>query len=233
MFKTREETTKEVNNWTGGVDYSTLEKAERHAVGWHYYLKEIGKKSNMNIRIYTPGFNTTTGLSKFPYLRDTRRSVGIDNFVMLTRDISGGALMTGTRFADRVAIGAYAIDIHATTCNTPTPEHLFVADKHDTLPYYFPLRAFTNRDVGNLIVSGKLLAASYSVSSATRLQPTCPNGSKRMPEYGNYCVEIVNNAAVVYGPFASGIVQKCMAANGGTACYFTALNGPFFVSLLK
>ena len=142
-----------MTNWTGGIDYTTLEKAERHAIGWHYYLKDIAKASGVNIRIFTNGFNTTTGLSKFPYLRDTRRTIGVDNYVMLTRNIRAGPLVTGTRFADRVALGAYPMDFHPTTCKTTPPAHLDVALKHDTLPYYFPLRAFTNRDVGNLIMS--------------------------------------------------------------------------------
>ena len=371
MFKTRAAAASEVTNWTGGIDYTTLEKAERHAIGWHYYLKDIAKASGVNIRIFTNGFNTTTGLSKFPYLRDTRRTIGVDNYVMLTRNIRAGPLVTGTRFADRVALGAYPMDFHPTTCKTTPPAHLDVALKHDTLPYYFPLRAFTNRDVGNLIMSGKTLATSYAVSSATRLQPqeystgiasgaiashmckqnimasadilpqvaqirtriqlyaptewtisgskypnateplepipdniACPDGAQfdhgygycvagedafgpfsdtmiqqcsqyagtacsqsvavtfkgqpsfllrwkkqlalqlrgedscamgtaRRTDYANYCVGNVNGTAFAFGPFASWISQRCVAAQGGTACNHTAIRGSFFLNMIK
>jgi hypothetical protein len=371
LFKPKAQVADEVKDWAGGIDYSTLEKAERHAIGWHYYLKRIARSEGRPIRIYTQGFKTSTGLSKFPYLRDTRRTVGIDNFIMQANDIRGGSLSTGTRFADRVALGAYVMDFHSTECSTPLPAHLMVADKHDTLPYYLPLRSFTNRDVANLIMSGKSLAVSYATSSATRLQPQeyttgiasgviaaymvekritstaatmqylsdirsrinahaptewningvryptpsealvpipdeitcpdgadwdpgygfcvsetnaygpftvvmsdaclkrkggqvctvkrevkikgktsflqiwekqfafrqrgdspCPAGSERMTQYGNYCVETINDTVNVFGPFSSKIVQKCLDVHGKIDCYHTAYPGSLFLKLL-
>jgi len=47
-------------------------------------------------------FGTCHGLSKVPYIRDTRRSIGIDGFVLNVKDIAGKFVyptkMTGTPF---------------------------------------------------------------------------------------------------------------------------------------
>ena len=55
---------------------------------------------------------TCHGLSKMPYLRDSRRSVGIDDFVLKASDISGlyPDHNEGTKFFDSIALGAYSLD---------------------------------------------------------------------------------------------------------------------------
>lgn len=49
--------------------------------------------------------NTGTGLSRTPYVRDTRRSIGIDNFRLQKEDLNGN--ITGVMFSDRIGIGNY------------------------------------------------------------------------------------------------------------------------------
>ena len=110
---------------------------------------------------------TGHGLAKLPYIRDTRRSIGLDGFVLKFEDISGPASQkTGTKFPDRIALGAYAADIHPlVSCSYPA--HTKVA--HDTLPFYLPFRALTHYRFTNLLVAGKTMAQSFLVNSATRL----------------------------------------------------------------
>ena len=47
-------------------------------------------------------------------MRDTRRSVGIDDFELEIEDISGDFKIKneGVKFFDRVAVGSYNTDIH-------------------------------------------------------------------------------------------------------------------------
>jgi hypothetical protein len=170
VFKSRDATTAEIQDWTGGVDYEVLRDAEDHAYGWYYWYKARdphGSASTLTLDQSILG--TTHGLSKFPYLRDTRRSVGLDNFILKAADLSGRSSdLTGKRFLDRIGIGSYAIDIHAMKgCRYANDVY------HDltTLPYYLPLRALTNRDVRNLLVAGKTMAQSFLANAATRLQP--------------------------------------------------------------
>ena len=52
---------------------------------------------------------TLNGLSKFPYVRDTRRAVGLNGFRLLTHHMmrANGSTRYGERFADRVGLGGY------------------------------------------------------------------------------------------------------------------------------
>lgn len=160
----------EVSDWKGGVDYVALEAAERHAYGWFRWLAERepnGEGARLSIAQTT--FGTGHGLSKFPYVRDTRRSIGVGGFILRGADLratAGG--LTGTRFIDRVGVGLYPSDIHPMkSCAYPG----YVYDSLETLPFYIPLRALTNRDIANLVVAGKTMAQSFVANSATRLQP--------------------------------------------------------------
>lgn len=159
------------SDWRGGVDVGALAGAERHAYGWHYWLKEREPNGRGDfITLDRTMLGTATGLSKLPYVRDTRRSVGLNDFVLASRHLRGEAAdLTGTRFADRVAIGSYAVDIHGlSTCSLPD----YVGQiPHETMPYFIPFRALTNRDVDNLLVAGKTMAQSFVANAAIRLQP--------------------------------------------------------------
>ena len=113
---------------------------------------------------------TDHGLSKLPYIRDTRRAVGLDGFILKFSDLTGpAAQQTGTVFPDRIALGAYPADVHPLTqCDFPE----YVRSAHDTLPFYIPFRALTHYRLENLLVAGKTMAQSFLTNSATRLHPT-------------------------------------------------------------
>lgn len=160
----------ERNDWHGGVDLSALEAAERHAWGWFRWFRDAEPTGNgTHLAMARDVFGTGDGLSKMPYVRDTRRSVGVGGFLLTSSNFVGDATqLTGTRFADRVAIGVYAADIHSMVgCNYPA----YVTRSLAPLPFYIPLRALTNRDVANLVVAGKTMAQSFLADAATRLHP--------------------------------------------------------------
>ncbi|WP_425398653.1 FAD-dependent oxidoreductase [Aeoliella sp.] len=172
LFLSREETAKQLDDWQGGVDLKTLAAAERQALAWHDWFRQAAPEGIHPDCFTIDGkvLGTTHGLSKVPYVRDTRRSIGLDGFVLEFRHLSGPAEQkTGTRFDDRVALGAYAADIHPLAdCKYPAATR---ADSH-TLPYYLPYRALTNRDFDNLLVAGKTMAQTFLTNSATRLHPS-------------------------------------------------------------
>jgi hypothetical protein len=170
LLRTRVEATAERSDWKGGVNYASLEAAERHALGFYrWYRQHAGGNGDLEeyLSLERSVLGTSHGLSKLPYVRDTRRSIGLDNFIITGRELQGGGT-TGTRFADRIGIGAYTMDIHGMHANLGCryPEY-----NHLTLPFYLPFRAHTNRDVENLLVTGKTMAQSFLANSATRLQP--------------------------------------------------------------
>jgi hypothetical protein len=171
LFKSKLASAAERADWKGGIDLEVLAAAEKRALAWHYWFKEHAPSP------FVPGqivldrgvLGTGTGLAKMPYIRDTRRSVGIDGFILKVADLGGDAAnLTGKRFRDRIALGAYPADIHpVTTCVMPR----YVNAGHETLPYCIPFRALTNEKYGNLLVAGKTMAQSFLSNAATRLHP--------------------------------------------------------------
>lgn len=170
LFPTKARAAAERDDWKGGVDYAVMAGAERHAYGWHTFFRQAGGDLGRRIVLDTSVLGTGHGLAKLPYIRDTRRSVGLGNFVLTSSDLRGPASqVTGKRFRDRIAIGAYAMDIHGLSgCRYPS---YVQAAGHETLPFFIPFRALTNRDVSNLLVAGKTMAQTFLANSATRLHP--------------------------------------------------------------
>lgn len=158
-------------DWKGGVDLAVLAEAERRALGWHHWFKAHAPEGIDPRQILLDGetLGTAHGLAKLPYIRDTRRSVGVGGFLLKGRDLAGSiSKKTGRRFFDRVALGSYPSDVHPlSTCTMPP----YIVAAHDTLPFYIPFRAMTNDKFGNLLVAGKTMAQSFLANAATRLHP--------------------------------------------------------------
>jgi hypothetical protein len=163
---------RDTNQWQGGVNLDAIQNAERLAYGYHYWYRKKAPAQWTNrtvlIRSVTSA-GTCHGLAKMPYLRESRRSIGFENFLMNITTISGHARdLHGYIFDDRLCIGAYDVDIHPMAqCTYPSYMHEY----YPILPYYIPLRAMTNRDIDNLVVIGKTMAQSFLVNSAVRLHP--------------------------------------------------------------
>lgn len=163
---------RDTDQWQGGVDLDAIRNAERQAYGYHYWFRQNAPARWANRTVLVRSVSnagTCHGLAKMPYLRESRRSIGFDDFLMNITSISGHARdLHGYIFHDRLCIGAYDVDIHSMPqCNYPS----YMKQYYPILPYYIPLRAMTNRDIDNLVVIGKTMAQSFLVNSATRLHP--------------------------------------------------------------
>jgi hypothetical protein len=171
LFVSREDAAAQCDDWQGGVDLAALAGAERRAYAWHHWFKDQAPAPLAAEQITLDGaaLGTRHGLAKLPYIRDTRRAIGLDGFVLRFADLTGPPEQTtGTRFADRVALGAYPADIHPlSNCRQPA----YATAVHDTLPFYIPFRALTHQSLTNLLTAGKTMAQSYLANSATRLHP--------------------------------------------------------------
>ncbi|CAF3704339.1 unnamed protein product [Adineta steineri] len=149
-----------------------LKGGEEQSYGWHYWFRANApiEWTNRTVFINSSSWTGTChGLAKMPYLRESRRSIGIGNFLMNISTINGNASdLHGYIFHDRMCLGAYDVDIHRMKlCNYPS----YIRQNYSILPYYIPLRAMTNRDIDNLIVIGKTMAQTFLVNAATRLHP--------------------------------------------------------------
>ncbi|MEQ8837914.1 MAG: FAD-dependent oxidoreductase, partial [Lacipirellulaceae bacterium] len=144
LFLSKDKTAASVDDWRGGINLETLAAAEARAYGWHHWFRKQApeKFSPENIALNGRELGTAHGLAKLPYIRDTRRSIGLDDFVLQFASLSGPASqVTGEKFPDRIALGSYAADIHPLTGKI-LPEYL--KEAHDTLPFYIPFRALTH-----------------------------------------------------------------------------------------
>ena len=167
LWKSSAETKASRADWMGGYNLETIKAAEIHSLGWYSWFKSQAlpeRKKNISLELEWLG--TTSGLSKYPYVRDTRRSIGINGFRLTPKNIFGNGLI-GERFVDRVAIHTYPIDIHPLAGKSC---HKLPANSLPP-PYYIPFRALTNRDVKNLLVAGKTMAQTFLTNASTRVHP--------------------------------------------------------------
>lgn len=171
LFVSRAEADLQRGDWRGGVDLEALAASEDRAYAWHQWFRGQAPEGidPACISLCPAALGTGHGLAKLPYIRDTRRAIGLDGFVLRFADLTGPAgAKTGTIFPDRIALGAYPADVHPISgCTMPG----YVVAAHDTLPFCIPFRALTHRNLGNLLVAGKTMAQSFLANSATRLHP--------------------------------------------------------------
>jgi len=171
LFLSKADTDAQRGDWRGGIDVVVMAAAEKRAFGWHHWFKNHAPEGidPRQIILDRGVLGTGHGLAKLPYIRDTRRSIGLDGFLLTGKDLTGEpARKTGRRFRDRIALGAYPSDVHGmTTCEMPG----YILSAHDTLPFLIPFRALTNQKFGNLLVTGKTMAQSFLANAATRLHP--------------------------------------------------------------
>jgi hypothetical protein len=96
--------------WVGGVNLTALGMLEQRAFGWfHAYAASFPAEYTNRFILNRSITNTSTGLSKMPYLRDTRRSVGLGGFRLMhhNQSTAGPGGKVGVRFNDSVAFGNY------------------------------------------------------------------------------------------------------------------------------
>jgi hypothetical protein len=163
--------------WRSGVNLTTYSEGEQRAFGFYHWFKSVNASKtvmpflNLNASLAL----TTHGLSKLPYLRDTRRSpLGIDGFRVFKSNLTTPdphSNKTAYKWPDAVAIGQYFYaDIHKMT-NTSCPYPNYIISGDPVLPYYIPFRALTVQESPNLLVAGKSLATTFFANAAIRLHP--------------------------------------------------------------
>ncbi len=165
-------------DWAGGADTANLAIAEKHAFAWYFWMKQRvpGSFPGADTRLARGAddlnmMGTKHGLAKFPYVRGTRRIVGLDNFRITGRywtNTGGADYVGGTsfRYYDAVGIGNYASDVRPLLGSTGmVPPYSLPA------PFYIPYRALGSHNVRNLLACGKLMAQTFVTNSGYRLHP--------------------------------------------------------------
>lgn len=180
----------EAGTWAGGVNLTALSMLEQRAYGWfHAYAAAFPTEYWNRFVLNRSITGTSTGLSKLPYLRDTRRAVGLNGYRLTHYNESAPSdgSKYGMRPLDAVAFGNYGeLFVHSVLPMSPDGPLLIAgADDHNivtcskpeymssasTVPYYIPFRALTHGEAPNLLVAGKTMAMTFYANSAARLHP--------------------------------------------------------------
>ncbi|HEY9793109.1 MAG TPA: FAD-dependent oxidoreductase [Candidatus Obscuribacterales bacterium] len=156
------------------IDQPPAKQAERLAVGKNislgflYWLqteapRDDGGEGYPELMLRTDVLGTRDGLSKYPYIRESRRIKAEETIV--EKDIAA-ATTPGARariFNDSVGIGLYPIDIHG---KQDVP-----GAGQSSSPFQIPLGALVQPTVRNLIPSCKNIGTTHITNGAYRLHP--------------------------------------------------------------
>jgi hypothetical protein len=156
------------------IDQTPAKQAERLAfgklvsLGFLYWLqteapRDEGGQGYPEIKLLPEVLGTADGLSKYPYIRESRRIKAAR--IVFEQDIAA-ATNSGARarfFPDSVGIGLYPIDIHG---------HQDVPGAGQAAaPFQIPLGALVQPYVRNLIPACKNIGTTHITNGAYRLHP--------------------------------------------------------------
>ncbi|GAB4517303.1 MAG: FAD-dependent oxidoreductase [Anaerolineae bacterium] len=148
-----------------------LDEAKRLSLGFLYWLQTECPRDDgqgegypeLKLRLDVMG--TADGLSKTPYIRESRRIVPLQRVVEqdITAEFNPGA--RARHFSSSVGIGWYAMDLHPCVGN-PT-----VSMYAPTKPFQIPLGALIPQGMTNLIAACKNIGTTHLTNGAYRLHP--------------------------------------------------------------
>lgn len=158
-----------------------LREARRLSLSFLYWLQTEAPRDDgrgvgyPGLRLMPEGSGTTDGLAKAPYIRESRRILGLHR--VLEQDMIPAPSVDGQNrgrralhYSDTVGIGWYPIDLHR--CAGDPPDALARREPFPpSLPFQIPLGALLTPAVDNLIASAKNIGTTHITSAAYRLQP--------------------------------------------------------------
>jgi len=139
-----------------------LQDAKRVSLGFLYWLQTDQRAPELKLR--PDVMDTPDGLSKHPYIRESRRIQARKTIV--EQEVSA-RYQPGPRaahFADSVGVGWYPIDIHRSG-----PDDVGASCR--TKPFQIPLGALLPVRIENLIAGGKNLGTTHITNGCYRLHP--------------------------------------------------------------
>jgi hypothetical protein len=148
---------------------AALQDAKRVSLGFLHWLQteaptQGNERGAPELLLRPDVMGTADGLSKHPYIRESRRIRALHTIV--EQDVAS-AFQPGLRArhcADSVGVGWYPIDIHRAG-----PEDVGVSTR--TKPFQIPLGAVVPRHVSNLLAAAKNIGTTHVTNGCYRLHP--------------------------------------------------------------
>jgi hypothetical protein len=148
---------------------ASLQDAKRVSLGFLHWLQTEApatgeRRGAPEILLRADVMGTADGVSKHPYIRESRRIVALKTIVEqdVSTQFQPGAL--AARFADSVGIGWYPIDIHRAGVDD-------VGLSCRTRPFRIPLGALIPVRMTNLIAACKNIGTTHLTNGCYRLHP--------------------------------------------------------------
>ena len=154
-----------------------MNKARQLSLSLLYWLQTEAPRPDggagwKGLRLRKDIFDTSHGLAKYPYIRESRRiqaelTIKEQDLTMeerKKRSTSGEKPLLGTYFEDSVGIGYYALDLHPSTGG----DNYFDTD---SVPFQIPLGSMIPVRVENLIPACKNIGTTHISNGCYRLHP--------------------------------------------------------------
>ena len=146
-----------------------LQDAKRVSLGFLHWLQTEAPATGTRlgapeIRLRPDVIGSADGLSKHPYIRESRRIKARKTIIEQEVSARHQAGPRAAHFADSVGVGWYPIDIHRTG-----PDDVGASCR--TKPFQIPLGALLPVRMANLIAGGKNLGTTHITNGCYRLHP--------------------------------------------------------------
>ena len=154
--------------WGGQIDSLKDNESIRHellriALGVWDYVKNSGDHP-------ASAHWALDWVGALPGKRESRRFLG--PHVLTEQDVLGGRV-----FADQVAYGGWAIDLHPPS-GVDVPDEPPFTPTHFKHLYSIPLGCYHSRNIANLFFAGRNISASHVAFASTRVMATCAIGGQ-------------------------------------------------------
>jgi hypothetical protein len=146
-----------------------LQDAKRVSLGFLHWLQTEApatstRRGAPEIRLRPDVMGSADGLSKFPYIRESRRIQALKTIVEQEVSAQYQPGPRAAHFADSVGVGWYPIDIHRAGADD-------IGASCRTKPFQIPLGALLPVRIANLIAGGKNLGTTHITNGCYRLHP--------------------------------------------------------------
>lgn len=148
-----------------------LDEAKRLSLGFLYWLqtecpRDEGGQGYPELKLRLDVLGTNDGLSKYPYIRESRRIVALTRIIEQHIAAEWQLNVFARPVKIPVGLGWYSIDLHPCVGN---PKASMYAP---TKPFQIPLGALIPVETVNLIAAAKNIGTTHITNGAYRLHPT-------------------------------------------------------------
>ncbi|MDW8212348.1 MAG: FAD-dependent oxidoreductase [Roseiflexaceae bacterium] len=147
-----------------------LDEAKRLSLSFLYWLQtEVPRDDGSGygypgLRLLPDVMGTADGLSKAPYIRESRRIRALRRVTASDILAAGRTTARAAHFPDSCGVGWYFMDLHPAVGN---PRSMFAP----TLPFQIPLGALIPRRPANLLAACKNIGTTHLSNGSYRLHP--------------------------------------------------------------